>query len=284
MSKFQLSEPDNDGDSDNSELGGITDALELITIDSDQAVAGQDSLSSTSSPPKTSLRPDNPLMKYGQFQGEDEPMLPSKKRIAMKSKTLLKPITMAPQGEASRLMIRNKSREDLIGENRKKKKQMKRTISTTSLSSVPDDDSDITLSDSDELIVDDIIDEPAGAYTDEMLSDHLSSIYALFDKVEPKLQKKLIEKLENTLKSFRVDEIQYQQVNNLINTLDPEHFYGKKDDKKRTRVGGSIKRKRNKKTKRTKKAIYKKRHRSKNTKKRKTRKTKKRKKTLKKQH
>ena len=284
MSKFQLSEPDNDGDSDNSELGGIMDTMESLDIASDEAVTGQGSTSTLEGTPIEKIsRPGNPFKKHSDFK-QDELILPSKKRIAIKSRTLLKPIGMAPQGETSRLMIHNKSREDLIGENRKKKKQIKRTKSSSTLTSVPDDDSDITLSDTDELIVDDIIDEPAGAYTDEMLSDHLSDIYALFDKVDPKLQKKLIEKLENTLKSFKVDEIQYQQVNNLINTLAPEHFYGKKDDKKRTRVGGSIKRNRNKKTKRTKKAINKKRHRSKNTKKRKTRKTKKRKKTLKKQH
>ena len=284
MSKFQLSESDNDGDSDNSELGGIMDSMETLDIASDQAVAGRDSISTNEATPiETSSRPGNPIQKHSDFK-QDELILPTKKRVAMKSKILLKPIGLAPQEETSRPMIRNKSREDLIGENRKKKKQIRRNISSSTLSSAPDDDSDITLSDDEEIVIDDLIDEPIHMYTQEMLSDHLSDVYSMYDDVEPKLQKKLIEKLEKNLKSFKVDEIQYQQVNNLINTLDPEHFYGKKDDKKRTRVGGSIKRKRNKKTKRTKKAINKKRHLSKNTKKRKTRKTKKRKKTLKKQH
>ena len=109
MSKFQLSDSDNDGDSDNSELGGIMDTMESLDIASDEAVTGQDSTSTLEGTPIEKIsRPGNPFKKHSDFK-QDELILPSKKRIAMKSRTLLKPIGMAPQGETSRLMIHNKS-------------------------------------------------------------------------------------------------------------------------------------------------------------------------------
>lgn len=278
MSKFD----EYGSESDNSELGGIMDSMETLDIASDQAVAGQDSISTNEATPiETFSRPGNPIKKHSDFK-QDELILPTKKRVAMKSKILLKPIGLAKQEETSRPMIHNKSREDLIGENRKKKKQNRRNISSSTLSSAPDDDSDITVSDDEEIVIDDLIDEPIHMYTQEMLSDHLSDVYSMYDEVEPKLQRKLIQKLENTLKIFNEKEIQYQEIKNLIDTLEPEYYYGKKGNRKRTYGGGTVKRKRNKKTKRTKKATFKKH--VKTTKKRKTRKTKKRKKTLKKQH
>ena len=283
MSKFKTSESDNDADSDNSELGDIMNSIENLDMNSDVAVVDQNSIStSDSSPIETVYRPTNPIGKLSSFQ-DDELIQPSKKRVAMKSKTLLKPISIAQQGETSRLMIHNKSREDLLNENRKKRKRDKKSISNTSYSSIPDDDSDITLSDLDEeTYVEEILDETTALYPPSMLSEHLGAIYDIYDTVEPKLQKKLIEKCEDTLTYYDENEPQYQEIKNLIDTLDPEHFYGKKGDKKRTRGGRTVKRKRTKKTKRTKKAIFKKH--VKTTKKRKTRKTRKRKKTLKKQH
>lgn len=241
-------------ESDDSEIAGIMSKMDNMDINSNDAIASQN-LSSSGNSTSSSLelepdRPTNPVTEFSTSESNSS-FSPQKRRVTI-DHNILRPVPVAPDSETPRLVIKNKSREDLLKDVKKKMKKdiLKRKRSRAYLSSSNDSDSDLTDSDDDEIQVNLKLYERPELYDREMLEEYLHDVHNTYHNTSPKYQRMLINKLISTLSEIPENQREHQDIYNMIIGLNPELFYGTKN--KRILNGGT-RRQRKKKHIQTKK-------------------------------